>query len=90
MLLIGQTFSGPINLATGDAVAIYDAVKLISDASGYKREIEWDRTKPDGQKLRAYDVSKLKALGFLPRYSLEKALAETFNWFSNHSNTIRR
>ena len=90
MRMIGESFSGPINLATGATVSIGEAAELIHSVSGAKRPIQWDRTKPDGQKLRAYDVSKLKALGFHPRYTLRDALAETFTWFDCHAATLRR
>ena len=90
MCLIGELFSGPINLATGNAVTIKDAVELIAEVSGYRRSVEWDRTKPDGQKLRAYDVSKLETLGFKPIYPLRDALVETFAWFEQSAASIRR
>ena len=90
MRMIGDTFSGPINLATGEAVPIGEAVELIRDISGYARDLVWDRTKPDGQRLRAYNVSKLRELGFRPRYSLRAALEETYRWFGAHAATVRR
>lgn len=90
MRMIGEAFSGPVNLATGNAVSISEAVELIRDVSGYRQEVVWDRTKPDGQKLRAYDVSKLRALGFQPRFTLREALAETYQWFDAHATAVRR
>lgn len=90
MSLVGDAFSGPINLATGTGTSIKEAVELIAAVSGYKGEVKWDRTKPDGQKLRAYDVSKLHALDFRPRYSLHDAVAETFSWFDENYLIIRR
>ena len=88
--LIGNAFSGPINLASGKAASISETVELIRSVSGYQREVIWDRTKPDGQKLRAYDVSKLELLGFQPRFTLRDALSETYDWFDRHTSTIRR
>ena len=90
MCMIGENFSGPVNLASGNAVSILEAVGLIREVSGYQQSVIWDRTKPDGQKLRAYDVSKLRTLGFQPRFSLKDALAETYEWFDLHVGTIRR
>ena len=90
MCLVGEAFSGPINLATGTGTSIKEAVELIAAISGYRPEIHWDRTKPDGQKLRAYDVSKLQALDFKPRYSLHEALSETFAWFDANLKAVRR
>ncbi|MDR3417126.1 MAG: GDP-L-fucose synthase [Nevskia sp.] len=88
--MIGEGFTGPINLATGKAISIADTVQVIAEVSGFKGAVEWDRTKPDGQKLRAYDVSKLAALGFAPRYTLRESLAETYAWLERNVATARR
>lgn len=88
--LIGETFSGPINLATGTAITIRDTVDLIRRISGYTGNVIWDSEKPDGQKLRSYDVSKLSSLGFKPQYTLEEALTKTFEWFDSNVSVLRR
>ena len=88
--MIAEGFTGPINMATGTAISIADTVKLITEVSGFKGAVEWDRSKPDGQKLRQYDVSKLQSLGFKPRYSLRDALLETYEWLAAHAAVARR
>ena len=88
--MIGEGFTGAINLATGKAISIADTVDLIAEVSGYRGRVEWDRSKPDGQKLRAYDVSRLEELGFRPRYSLREALKETYAWLGENVATARR
>jgi GDP-L-fucose synthase len=90
LLLIAEAFTGPINLATGVSMSIRETVELIADVSGYSGEVEWDATKPDGQRLRDYDVTRLAALGFTPRWTLREALAETFAWFDANAATARR
>ncbi len=57
---------------------------------GLEQAVEWDRTKPDGQKLREYDITKLRALGFEPRFSLEAALTETYRWYAMNVENARR
>jgi GDP-L-fucose synthase len=90
MRMIGESFGGPINLATGKAISIHGVANLLKQISGLKGELTWDRTKPDGQKMRAYDTSKLEALGFSPRYTLEEALRETYAWYSENAAQARR
>ena len=90
MRMIGDRFTGPINLATGSAVSIRDTVDVIKDVSGFTGPLEWDATKPDGQKLRQYDVGKLRALGFRPAYDLRRALQETYDWLVQNAATVRR
>lgn len=74
--------TGPINLATGRSVSIRDTVALIADLTGYRGDVAWDATKPDGQHLRSYDVTRLQAIGALPTTPLRDALAETIAWFA--------
>lgn len=89
MRLIGESFTGPINLATGQSQTIRQTTDLIARISGFKGEVVWDASKPDGQNLRQYDVSKLAALGFVPRHSLEEGLEQTYQWFTDNAETAR-
>lgn len=88
--LIGEGFTGPINLATGTSISIKETAELIRAIADPAIEINWDRSKPDGQRLRDYDVSKLRALGFVPAFSLEAALAETYRWYADNAAQARR
>lgn len=82
--------SGVINLASGNAVTIRQTVELLASVVGFRAEIIWDRTKPDGQLDRSYDVSRLKALGWVPRVSLAEGLAATMDWYRANRAVARR
>jgi GDP-L-fucose synthase len=43
--------------------------------------IDWDASKPNGQDYRAYDLSRLTALGFRSEVSLEQGLTKTWQWY---------
>jgi GDP-L-fucose synthase len=88
--LIGEKFSGSINLASGNPVSIRDVAELLVQIADPTIHIEWDRTKPDGQALRDYDVSKLKHLGFQAQYTLTEALRETYRWYCENVSQARR
>jgi len=88
--LIAEEYEGPINLASGTSVTIRDTVGLLQKISGYAGSVEWDLTKPDGQKLREYDISRLRALGFKPRQSFEQALSQTYRWYKENYSHARR
>ncbi len=87
---IGSAGSGAVNLASGQSVSIRAVAELIADIAGYRCEIVWDRSKPDGQMRRAYDVSRLRALGVVPGRALRDGLADTFAWFAAHAGDARR
>jgi GDP-L-fucose synthase len=89
LILIADRFSGPINVATGDVVPIRSAVELLKGISGVSL-VEWDATKPDGQLLRRYDITKLMDLGFRIQTSLEDGLRKTYEWYAGNFPNIRR
>ncbi len=88
--LAGEQMTGAINLATGATVSIAELVDILVDVTGFNGAVLWDRSKPDGQVLRAYDTSRLRELGFAPRFSLAAALEQTFAWLQAHRAQARR
>lgn len=80
---------GAMNLATGDSYTILQAAKAIGAHAGYDR-VEWDTSKPVGQRHRKYDVSRLTRMGFSPEYSLSRGLRETYDWYSGNELRARR
>jgi GDP-L-fucose synthase len=74
-----------INVGLGEDVAIKDLAELIREIVGYKGDIVWDSTKPDGTPRKLLDVSRITALGWKPEISLEAGIRSTYEWFqSNH------
>lgn len=88
LLLIMEKFKGEINLGSGVVYSIKEVVDTLSKITGVTN-IKWDRTKPNGQEYRAYDLSKLNSIGFKPQYPLEKGLKITWDWFCENQDRIR-
>ena len=65
-----------VNVGTGEDVTIADLAKLISMLSGYKGNIEFDRSKPDGTPRKLLDVSKLTGLGWKAHTGLEEGIKQ--------------
>lgn len=89
LVLLGDKYCGPINVATGFTTKIKTIVSTLSQISGVT-DIRWDADKPDGQLERSYDVSKLTNLGFSPATSLESGLAQTYEWYSKNLSRLRK
>jgi GDP-L-fucose synthase len=74
--------SEPVNIGAGREITIKDLVTTISDLIGFKGQIRWDTTKPNGQPRRALDVSRAeKAFGFKARTDFETGLRRTIDWW---------
>jgi GDP-L-fucose synthase len=74
----------PANLGAGFEISIKDLVELIAKLAGFKGNITWDTSKPDGQPRRRLDTSKAeKEFGFKARYNFEEGLKKTIEWYKN-------
>jgi GDP-L-fucose synthase len=72
-----------LNIGTGVDISIRDLAHIVAEAAGFKGEIEWDVTKPDGTPRKVLDVSRIKALGWEPTITLEEGIASTVAWYKD-------
>jgi len=76
----------PVNIGTGIETPIRDLAEKIKDLIGYKGDIVWDSSKPDGQPRRCLDVSRaLKEFGFKAKTNFDEGLKKTIQWYINSS-----
>jgi GDP-L-fucose synthase len=72
----------PVNLGTGQEVTIRALAEKIAALTGFRGEIRWDTTKPNGQPRRCLDVSRAReSFGFEAQVTLDDGLAETVRWY---------
>jgi GDP-L-fucose synthase len=78
-----ETYNDPeiVNIGTGEDVTIKELAETIKEIVGYKGEIEWDTTKPDGTPRKLLDVSKLHGLDFKHTTSLQDGIQKTYEWY---------
>jgi len=92
-LFLLQNYDSPeiINIGTGKDVTIQELAELICDVVGFKGDLAWDRSKPDGTPRKLLDISKLESLGWKSTIPLREGIAETYNWFKSTVNSsVRR
>ena len=70
-----------LNVGTGLDLTIKDLAVIVASLSGFKGEMIWDTSKPDGTPRKTLDVSRIKALGWNPTITLEDGIASTIAWF---------
>ena len=79
--------SDPVNLGAGFEIKIKDLVELIKELTGFKGEVIWDSSKPDGQPRRMLDVSRAKKeFGFEARTDFKDGLKKTIEWYERKIN----
>ena len=74
-----------LNVGTGQDLAIKDLALMVASLSGFKGEIIWDTSKPDGTPRKTLDVSRIKALSWNPTIRLEDGIASTIAWYKTAS-----
>ena len=67
-----------INIGTGEEVSIKQLAEMIKATTGFKGQIHFDTTKPDGTPRKLMDSSKIKSLGWQPRIGLNDGLERTW------------
>lgn len=70
-----------LNVGTGEEISILDLARLIARVVGFNGDILTDPEKPDGTPRKLCDTSRLRALGWKPKITLEQGIASTYEWF---------
>jgi GDP-L-fucose synthase len=79
--------SRPVNLGSGFEISIKALAEKIVRMTGFKGELVWDTSKPNGQPRRALDTSRAKkAFGFEAEINFEEGLQSTINWYLANRN----
>lgn len=86
LVFLLKHYSGPVplNIGTGEELTIRELAETVAAAVGFKGELVFDSTKPDGMPRKLLDVGKIKALGWEPKTSLREGLAETYAWYEKN------
>lgn len=80
-----------INIGTGKEISIKELAEMIMKQVGFKGELCWDSTKPDGTPRKLTDVSKLHSLGWRHKVEIEDGVRKLYEWYLkgiciNHKN----
>lgn len=92
ILLAAERYNGdqPVNLGTGEEIAIRDLARIVAAEVGFSGEIVWDPSKPNGQPRRCLDVTRARLLfGFQAAHDLRAGITKTVAWFGQHDQELR-
>ena len=73
-----------INIGCGKDLSIKELAITIANIVGFKGDIRYDSSKPDGTPRKLLDISRLKTLGWAPNLSLNEGLRLSYKWYINH------
>ena len=85
--LLSEEAAPLINIGTGEDVTIRELAEIVARVVGFEGKLSFDTSKPDGTPRKLMDVSRLHALGWRHRVSLEDGIRRTFEAFNQRSAT---
>jgi GDP-L-fucose synthase len=89
-LMMNYSGNDFVNIGTGEDITIRELTEMVALTVGYKGEIDWDATKPDGTKQKLLDVSRLHGLGWKHKHSMHEGLISTYQDFlENEARSTR-
>lgn len=88
-LLDNYDGDSPVNVGTGRDVGVVELAELIADVTGFRGEIVWDTSKPDGTYRKLLDVSRLESMGWKATTPLSDGIRAMYAWFVEHESDYR-
>jgi len=82
-LMLHYEGSEPVNVGTGEDLTIRELAQTIAKVVGFRGDVAWDASKPDGTPRKLLDVSRMNDLGWKADIQLEQGLRSTYHWFQH-------
>lgn len=79
-----------VNVGCGTDLTIAEIASVVADVTGFKGEIRFDPSYPDGTPRKLLDVTQIRELGWQPRTALREGLEKTWAWFKSRGAADRR
>lgn len=91
-VFLAQTYDGEdiVNVGVGEDIAIADLAALVQRVVGYEGDLVFDTSKPDGTPRKLLDVSRLGSLGWRASVGLEEGVRETYRWYQENADVLRK
>jgi GDP-L-fucose synthase len=88
LYILMQKYEGAstVNVGTGEDGTIRELAEAMARVTGFQGAIECDASRPDGTPRKLLDVSRIAALGWKAKVSLEEGLASTYRWAQEHGS----
>ena len=87
-----ETYDGEgiVNIGWGTDVSIRELCEMVMATVGYRGQLAFDSSRPDGTPRKLLDTTLLKSLGWSPRIELLRGISQTYDWYCTHLDSLRR
>jgi GDP-L-fucose synthase len=90
MIFLMQVYEGDgiLNVGTGGGIRILELARLIAEVTGYRGNLVFDDSKPDGAPQKLLDVSRVNSLGWRALTDLPEGLERTYRWYRENRGRL--
>lgn len=88
LILILKDIEGKVNAGSGNRHAIKEIVEVLHEYTAVP--VEWDQSKPNGQLIRYYNLSKLFSTNFEASIGLREGIINTYKWYVDNFSSARK
>lgn len=79
-----------VNVGVGEDVTIKELAEIVKHTVGFKGELKFDSSKPDGTPRKLLDVTKLNEAGWRAKINLVEGVESTYQWFLENEDNYRK
>ena len=76
-----------LNIGTGKDISILELSEMIKEVVGFKGDINFDKSKPDGTPRKLLDVTRINQIGWKSRTNLFEGIRSTYKWYIENINS---
>ena len=84
------TVQSHINIGSGREATIRKIAETVKEIVGFRGEISWDSSKPDGKPQKLMDSSRINTLGWEPKVSLKDGIARAYEDYRHRFSELAR
>ncbi len=88
LFCVENKISEAVNAGSGTGISIRDLVNIIVKNVDKKPEVQWDTSKPAGDKIRLMDINRITSRGFKHKVSFEEGIRGVVEWYRENKNQL--
>jgi GDP-L-fucose synthase len=77
-----------VNIGMGKDITIKELAEIVKEIVGFKGEIEWDTSKPDGTPQKLLNVERIHKLGWKAKISLKDGIIADYKEYADEINSL--
>ncbi|HBR68246.1 MAG TPA: GDP-fucose synthetase [Rhodospirillaceae bacterium] len=93
LVFLLENYSGamPVNVGSGEEVSIAALAAMVAETVGFKGDLVFDASKPDGTPRKVMDSGRIRGAGWAPSVDLQDGLRRAYEWYlGNHESTRQK